>query len=582
MNVKVEDSRRGVERASVTHVAPRSHWIAIAGACAVGCTLLTTGLQFSNTRTLVSWHGFVHTAIANRFPGRFAVPENPFFAGEPLPYYWFYHYAAGLVSAALTIDTIHAFQLITAAGLIVLWLSAGALGAYRLGSVRAGLVVAFLALAGVNPLGPAVAAAKSIGQRVALFSAAPPAAAVETVFVSNEQANDLITQPLLSALYVGADWRRGQNVVWYLDNSSRGIALALAMPLLFVFTGTFGWKSALSMSAIGAGMTAFNPIIGLGAVGSLLGGSVLVWVTTRTRSGGCPNVLAPLGLAAAAALGAAAVGPTYYHLFMVGRSDVHVLGVDKIVARSIALAVNLVVLLPMAFWAARRAPDRLRDHCRILVIAACALLIVIPFVALPEDNEHNFANVAQCLLALPAVALTATKRWRSRSDLLLAGLFVPMTVATLVSYLGRPSLPIGFDGRLVHRTSSDPLETLYQWARVSTSRDAVFVCDPSRPVKMSGNVAELPAFTGRTLFVDQASYLTSPHGDFPRRQVIATRMTEGVRLSDADAAYVAALHRPIFLLSYRGTDVELMHRLTQLYGLPVLHEGLFSVFHIRG
>src|SRR5690554_1671565 len=66
-------------------------------AVATTAVALAAFLQTSNARTLVSWHGFLHTAIANRFPGSFGTPDNPFFAGEPLPYYWFYHYvAAGL------------------------------------------------------------------------------------------------------------------------------------------------------------------------------------------------------------------------------------------------------------------------------------------------------------------------------------------------------------------------------------------------------------------------------------------------------------------------------------------------------
>lgn len=64
---------------------PRPYGIAVVLGVAAGSALLTTLVQLHNLRILASWHGFLHTAIANRFPGPFQVPENPFFAGESLP-----------------------------------------------------------------------------------------------------------------------------------------------------------------------------------------------------------------------------------------------------------------------------------------------------------------------------------------------------------------------------------------------------------------------------------------------------------------------------------------------------------------
>lgn len=563
----------------------RIHWMVIVLGVAAGSTFLTTFLQLQNPRILVSWHGFLHTAIADRFPGPFKAPENPFFAGEPLPYYWVHHYVANVVGRVLDLHPIYAFQIITAAGLVILWISAGAIGVRRWGSLKAGLLVGFLALGGVNPLGPVIAVAKEVVLGTRLFSAAPPVSALDTAFVSEQESGELLTQPLLSALYVTADWRRGQILPYYLDNSSRGIALALLFPLLFVFTRrTVSWKAGVSIAAIAAAMTALSPLIGLALVGSLFGGSVAIALLNLIRAGtaGAGPVLSTLGLAASATLGAVAASPTYYHLFLAGGSAMQVPAFGVTLLKALALALNVIILLPMALWASLRATDGLRDHYRVLTIAACGLLFIVPLISLPDGTDHNLANTAQCLLVVPAVALTVSERVSRRTNRLLVGLFLPMTVATMASYLGRPSLPVAFDGAVMHRTQVDALEHAYQWIRDSTSSEAVIIADPTMPVKMSGNVSELPAFTRRSLFVDLPSYLTTPHKDFSRRRDLAMSLVEGFPASEPDVRYLAALHRPAYLLSYRADRPELIDRLVHLYGAPVFHDGFVAVFDLAG
>jgi hypothetical protein len=150
----------------------------------------------------------------------------------------------------------------------------------------------------------------------------------------------------------------------------------------------------------------------------------------------------------------------------------------------------------------------------------------------------------------------------------------------MVSYLGRPGLPIAFENGTMHRTSTEGLEQLYVWIRASTDPRSVFIADPARPAKMSGNVAELPAFTGRTLFVDQPSYLTTPHKDFNRRLDLATRLVAGTAMDRTDTQYLAALNRPVHLISYRADQAELADSLTRLYGPPLFRKGFIGVYAV--
>jgi hypothetical protein len=247
--------------------------------------------------------------------------------------------------------------------------------------------------------------------------------------------------------------------------------------------------------------------------------------------------------------------------------------------KAVAIAFNVVVLLPLALWAAIRESEW-RNRNQALVLAAGALLSVVPFITLPDDTEHNLVNVAQALLVVPAVTAIATLHALPWKRVALTAAFVPMTAGSLLSYLGRPPLPIAFERGELHRTSKEGLEKLYTWIRTSTTPDAVFVVDAGRPAKMSGNVSELPAFTGRTLFVDTPTYMTTPHKDFEQRSGLSKRLTSGEALTGQDATYVTALNRPIYLISYSADKEDLLNRMTQLYGAPFFHEGFIAVFDL--
>jgi Uncharacterized membrane protein (DUF2298) len=201
----------GAVGARVSDGGRRSSAIGVPAVLLAAAPVAVAAAMLGSSRTLVSWHGFVHAGIAQHCAAGPLPPGNPFFAGEPLPYYWLHQALAAALARVLAVDALHALALLTLAGLALLMTSALRLGARHFGSAGAGLLIAWLALAGSNPAGPAIAAAKAVRQGIPLFEFAPEP--VETVFVSNESADLFMTHPLLGALYVSADWRRGQNLV---------------------------------------------------------------------------------------------------------------------------------------------------------------------------------------------------------------------------------------------------------------------------------------------------------------------------------------------------------------------------------
>jgi hypothetical protein len=553
--------------------------------------------MLASSRTLVSWHGFVHVAIAEHLAAGALPPENPFFAGEPLPYYWVHQALAALLARALGVDALHALALLTLASLALLSFSALRIGARHFDSAGAGLLIAWLAVAGLNPAGPAIAAAKALTQGIPLLEPVP--GPVETVFLSDESADLFMTQPLLGALHVSADWRRGQNLPWFLDNSSRGPALALLVPLIALLLAGPSRIALAGAFALGAFAAALNPLVGLTAAGALVGGActagaaLALWRVSK-RAAPVVHIVSPeagarlpatgLSVAAAALAGAIAAAPSYLQLFAGAGSEPAVLSLGPAFVRKTAsMAASFCVLAPLACYGALKAPERLRPKLAALALGGLALALAVPLVGLTEGNEHNLANVAEILLAVPALGFVAGRRLSPHASAALVAAFLPVTLGTLASYAGRPPLPIASDGGVLARTpASDPLAELYAWIRSETSRDAVFVVDAARPVKMATNVSELPAFTGRALFVDQPSYLTTPHAGFEARRRIAAEITSGEALAEAARAAILALRRPVYVVSHAGDDEHLAERLTRQYGPPRFAAGFVAVYALAG
>jgi hypothetical protein len=556
------------------------------GLLAAAQPAVAIALVLGSTRTLVSWHGFVHAAIAARIAGGSLPPENPFFAGEPLPCDWVHPALAERIAAVLGLDVLHVLAGITLASLALLMLSARRLGTRHYGSAAAGLLVGWLALVGLNPAGPGIAAVKAVKQGIPLFDFPPEP--VETVFVSDESADLFMAHPLLGALHVSSDWRLGQNLPWFLDNSSHGPALALLMPLAALFLARRrAWTLAAS-GALGATAAALNPHVGLAGAGALLGGACAVALAARASAlrrflaGGDGG--AGVAVAGAALLGALLAAPTYVQAFAAAGCEPLGLSLGPALAqKASSVAAGFVVLAPLACYGAARAPARLRERLAAIVLAGLALAAAVPVIGLSEGNEHNLANAAGVLLAVPALGFAARRGLSRSASALLIATFLPITACTLASFSGRPPLPIASEhGVLVRTPAGDPLADLYRWIRSEAPRDAVFVVDPAHPVKMATNVSELPAFTGRALFVDQPSTLTTPNAAFAERTRLAAALAAGVPLDADGRAALARLARPVFLVSHAGDDEHLAARLASHYGPPRFAEGFVAAYALWG
>lgn len=549
-------------------------WIAVIAAVLAweGAVL---GLVALSPRLLASWHGFLHAGIASRFPSPTFVPENPFFAGEPIAYYWFYQWVGHAISRGAGIDLLHAFQVIALSSLALLVVAAALAGRQLYRSTIAGLIIGYLALLGMNPLGPAIAGAKHVLRDQALLQQERPDPGGDT-FVTNAQADDRMAKPLLGALHIGTDWQSGQDIVWFIDVSSRGPAIALLMVMAWLLThATRRRWPALMLVPTGALTAAFNPIIGLSSAGALVAAAAFVRVAGLRKALEAEGHALEVSRSLAFLLGTLVAWPTFAHLFGFHHAMSITLGTWMVV-KAAALGAGFIVLLPLALWGVRAAPPHVRAGAAVLTTASLFLLIVVPFVELYEVNQHNFVNAASCLLAVPAAAWIAG-RWRRAVALVL--IFLPTTAGLTLAFAGRGTLPLVFEDGTFRRTPvGGALDAFYRWAATSTPQNAVFISDPGRPVKMSGNVSEIPAFTGRALLVDHLTYMTEAYPDREIRSDIAQLVASGHPLTAQQHSYLNKLQRPLYVVTFVADEEHVVSRLTERYGPPLFQQAFVAAF----
>ncbi len=537
-------------------------------------------------RNLISFHGTLHVAIANQISHGELAPENPFYAGEPVGYYWFFHYASYHLASALHTDVLHAIELLSLIAIVGLAAIAVALGRKLWGSAFAGACIGFLVLVGANGLGWLILVAKIIRDGPYIMSA--PASAV--------------VLPLLMQVQFG-DHRFGPNFTYYFHMTSRPISLTLALAMVACVYWLIHKRSLVVGFLLAIATTlcvAVNPLIGLAASGALIGGLMINRVIQQYVT--TPNLLdhdaadTTLLSCGAMILGSGCAWPTFSHLFTVGNGAGIHFDPFRLKLYGIILA-NISVLVPFVWMGYRRLDARSVGFGRSVIIGGVLLLVGTLLFAMPgtlsetgrTGNEHNLFNTAIVLLAVPASGAVMRLRSSDKSDnrsplvtwraVALILIFLPTTVLIMLSYRGRAPVRVTLDRNgMTWQDKTLPMAQFYSWVSANTAPDAVFVVSPDQAPKRLCNVSDFPAFTQRCLFTDQSSYMTDVYADAQYRADLSTNMASGLAMTAEDRAYLKRLARPIYVTSYNAHDTKLIAELRRAYGEPLFIVENIAVF----
>jgi hypothetical protein len=567
-----------------------SVWV-VAFSVAAFWMMLILAIHRNSPRTLVSFHGLLHAAIAGQFLGPASVsfpPENPFYAGEPVAYYWFFQYLAAQITRLFGLNifySLEALVLIATGGLMI---TAVFLGRKLYDSALTGILMGYLIVAGANPLGW-IHLLRSIarGGRDVL----------------NDRPSHLwgVVHPVYSLIrYNDIGGLYGPLLNFFLNITSRPAALASLLITVLCLKWSLDSRRPLAWAVLGSASavtTALSPIIGMTAGGALFVSLTASWLWDhRSAQAAKADVKAGLkvtlfaGLAIVAGIVIAA--PTYYHL-LIGPSANHVqfwlFSMDGI-RHVITVTSSIFLLVILAFVGLIKSRQGQRLFLGMLMLVACVLLGLNLAFSLPAGNASNLFHTAVVLLAVPAAGsiLRADSIGKSsvasgRQAVGIFLVFLPTLLLVLAAYVNRPPLPASFQSQRIARLPVDSdLARMYQWVRNETDPKAIFVLDPSERTAMCGNAAEFPAITGRSIFTeDHRHYIAEPYPDSKLRFAMAVRFVQGEKPLDSDHTYVSKLGRPIYIVSDHSEGRAPMNSMQEIYGLPVFHAGTVSVYQWR-
>ena len=372
--------------------------------------LLIWAIHRQSPRTIVSFHGFVHAAIADKFldPASTAFPpENPFFAGHPVSYYWFFQFLAAQLTRYLGWNIFYSLEAVTLAATGVLVITSVGLGRALYRSTLAGVLMGYLVMAGTNPFGFLFA-----GWKIA----------------SREHASTLddpnylwgVVHPLYSLIrYNDFGGIYGPLLNFFLNQTSRPAALACLMAQLFFLEWSLrsGRRAAwLSLGCASALCTAFSPITGISAGGALLLSIFGSWlwerhITKDATRGVQISDRKVITAGLAIVTGIFIASPTYYHLvFGPSTSQVQFRLFSLAGFRDlVTIVLSVLVLVVLAIVGIIRASRNQRPFLLALFFAAVVLLVANAAFLIPPGNESNFFHAAAVLLAVPAAECTSPR-----------------------------------------------------------------------------------------------------------------------------------------------------------------------------
>jgi len=569
-----------------------AQWPSIAAAV-VGVSVVLA-VHRNSPRTLLSAHGFLHSAILQRFlstDGFTFPPENPFFAGEALNYYWFYQSLAAGISNALNLDPLHSFELLVCLAVVSLVACAAALSLRLYKSAFLGALIAFLVVGGANAQAPLLLLYRALRIGTSVFDERP------------EYLWGIVHHLSAYIRYADPFGMHGPLINFFLNITARPLALSSVVAVLLAFHSAVsrpGFRQLAGLALAVALTSALSALVGIAIAGALIAALVLLQLSARTRWGPTLDIGLKGGtvarLAGALGLGIALASPTYLQLFAAGGrgSTIAEAGPGGILGALVVLLAACWLTLGLALVGVGVLRNRIpafpgasgetRRFLLILVTAALGLVVGSAIVSLPVGNQDNFFHVALVILAVaaPSAAIGKDGAVQAQRSWAIGLAFLPVTAIVLYCYVGRASLPLGFEGDVMVHTDADR-GRLYAFIRAELSEDAVFVVDnTASDVAMGGNTAELPALTGRTLFVvREGHYIVNAYPDLSRRTDIAEQIFEGTPLSDVDLAYLAALSRPVYVVDYHAHDGEPARQRALRDGAPIFQSGSVSLQRVR-
>lgn len=500
-----------------------------------------------SNRVRTSVHGMLHASMLYSAIDRGVPPENPFFAGETLRYYWTWHAGIAAVCCLGDVDPTIAFAVSNVVALIAFLALLGRVGR-ELSPARgvAGLSVlcGFLCL---NPLGAYLFAHKRAGLK-GYATLAELATGTDPIFH-------------LQALAAGHDERVSACLTKFQNVSSFPHAFALLIAAWLLIARLLRTRD---LSDAGLAALAIAGCITLSPIAGITGGLALGLAAATILALSFRETWRHAHIGAFAAGGALLAGLIVAAPFVVlcgaGGGEGKSIGFDPTAQKLTSLLKNVGPVLLLALPAMIGALRRRTPASALLALSTLPLLFMAVVVWFPVDSEYKLTRMVAPLLGVfAAIGLTERLAHRSNAVRILVpaailALFLPTNALAWRAYFAhsRASLPFHAEGiDIVMDADAHPAAEMYAWIRANTPPDAVIIDNATMKQRhfagpLQGD--ELPVLARRPIFTDIEYYMTDYEKDFPARDRLVQKIFQGVAWDADDIARLRALSRPIYLL----------------------------------
>jgi len=475
--------------------------------------------------------GWFHAAVTLQIAQRGIVPEDPYFAGLRLLYFWGEHaWAAAWLVLAPRLPVVVPLLVCNVAAAFAVALSVAAVARRLGGDARAARLAVALMVAGYAPfawiqvMGRALWGEVRGAEEILRLAGTGPDAAL-----------DLMGRGLLHA-----------SLVFFGDKYLVVTPFAMGLALLLLATLALLEVSDLPDARRCAvlGVTLASTLF----VHSVVGYFVLLWLgawwlwsALEAWRGDALARARLLPLAATAVLALAVVAP-YLYVTAAGKQGQLRAGFTMGALRSAAIA-GAAIVPAAALWLGLRA--RRVPATRLLLLGGGLLLAMGLAVRLPENNQSKFFNLLWLLLAAPAAL--AWRELAARASAAgrfgLAALGCIALLPTVVLSLWAFALERGQSASAVRASSPGEIEAL-AWLKSRTPADVV-LCD-------LGGARDLLTVAGRSVAWGgpggERDWGYAPQSLAVRRAAVRA-LCRAEEPSPAARAWLTALARPLLVVS---------------------------------
>lgn len=504
--------------------------------------------------------GWFHAGVVLQVAERGLPPEDPYFAGLPLLYFWGMHAWAAL---ALTIvpslgvwPPLIAFGLAAAAAsLLAVAAIARALGA----SARQAGWASALALLGWSPFGWIQVAGRALTGEVRGWP--------EVERLASAGADPMLVMLSAGQLHASMAFHGDKSLV--LTPFGMGLAL-FALGLVTALPGPEGMRRPAAFALVLAAALFTHTVAGYALV--LCAG---LWgaagIASRLRRREVPA--SAKGAWAIATLAAIVLLLPYLIAITAGKQGQLALSLQPAAFRTAVLGTGLFIGGAALWW---RRP---RPGTAPLLLAAALFLALGLTVRLSENNQSKFFNLLAMALAAPAAlglhAFLEGHRGRLRGlrRALIAGLLLPTPVLALWAF----SREHGQAAGSWHEPSAES-RAAFEWVRDHTTPATVFAD--------LGGARELFTIAGRSVLWGgpdgERDWGHAPHALEVRRRAVSALCT-GVPPDSEAVRMIAGLGRPVIVVARR--DIPATDRVRALAaaseaGYRTLHPGAEVAFAV--